>query len=265
MFSSAAVNRVKRLVRTPCGHMGTLDPLANGVLPVGIGNASRLFDYFLEKKKTYIAQFTFGCTSDTLDTEGKVRKEGRIPCLSEIEEAIPFLCGEVMQIPPKYSAKSVNGKRGYRLAREGKPFELPPKKVFIDRIELLSQDGEDTFSFRIECGGGTYIRSIARDLGESLGTQAIMSGLTRTKSGIFTIENAVGAETLTEENIENFIIPTEEVLPFPSLDWKDPRIFHGLPVKSEEKDGLYKIYDENGFYGVAEVRAGEARMKKKLC
>lgn len=264
-FSSAAVNRVKRLTRMPCGHMGTLDPLANGVLPVGIGNASRLFDYFLEKKKTYIAQFTFGCTSDTLDIEGEVRKEGRIPCLSEIEAAIPFLCGEVMQVPPKYSAKSVNGKRGYQLAREGKQFDLPPKKVFIERIELLSQDGEDKFSFRIECGGGTYIRSIARDLGESLGTQAIMSGLTRTKSGIFTIENAVGMETLTEENIENFIVPTEEVLPFPSLDWKDYRIFHGLPVKSVEKDGLYKIYDENGFYGIAEVRAGEAKMKKKLC
>ena len=180
--SAREVNIIKKLTGTPCGHLGTLDPMASGVLPVAIGNAARLFDYFLSKKKRYVATFVFGCDSDTLDTTGTVIETGgKIPSVDEIEAVIPCLTGEVLQIPPKYSAKSICGKRGYQLAREGIDFTLPPKKVNIYSIKVLDKITDNSYSFDIECGGGTYIRSIARDLGARLGTAAIMSALVRTK------------------------------------------------------------------------------------
>lgn len=259
------VNAVKRLTHIPCGHMGTLDPMASGVLPIGIGHATRLFDLFLQKKKIYRAQFLFGCTSDTLDACGEIKKVGCIPSRKEIEEAIPSLTGEVMQIPPRYSAKSVNGRRGYDMARRGEDFTLPPKKVIIDRITLLSDDGDGKFSFEIECGGGTYIRSIARDMGEKVGSFAIMSALTRTKSGFFYIENAVSPEILTEDNIVNYIVPAEDILPYPVLNCDNTHIFNGLKVKCAERDGIYKSYSDGGFYGLAEVKDGLAKMIIKLC
>ena len=163
--SAREVAVIKRLTHTPCGHMGTLDPMASGVLPVAVGNAARLFDYFLKKEKTYVATFRFGTHYDTLDTTGAVLNDGgRIPSKNEIIEAIPSLVGEVWQVPPKYSAKNVNGQRGYQLARGGVEFELPPKKVTVKSIKLLNGLGNEEFSFEIECGGGTYIRSIARDM-----------------------------------------------------------------------------------------------------
>jgi len=262
--SAAAVNKVKKLVGAPCGHMGTLDPLASGVLPVGIGNASRLFEYFLSKRKTYVAQFTFGADSDTLDIEGNIEYKGRIPSLAEVEAVIPKLVGEVEQIPPKYSAKSVNGKRGYALARAGVDFTLEPKRVNIYSIEPLLCD-KKIFSFKIECGGGTYIRSIARDMASLLNTFAVMSALRREKSGIFTLDNSVPLELLTEENAAKYIIKTEDVLPYPEIKCENFHIFHGLPVKTDYPDGLYKIFDENGFYGVAEASGGFAKIKTKLC
>ena len=263
--SSAAVNKIKKLLHTPCGHMGTLDPLASGVLPVGVGNAARLFDYFLSKKKVYLAEFTFGVTSDTLDSEGQLEYKGERPKREDILDVIPSLIGEVDQIPPRYSAKCVNGKRGYQLAREGKEFTLAPKRVLIESISLCEEKGEGRFTFEIVCGGGTYIRSIARDMGEKMGTFAIMSALRRTQSGVFTIENSVPQNDLTEENIESFLIPTDSILPYPTLEWNNFHIFHGLPVKSKQADGLYKVYDDNGFYGIAEVKSGQAVMKTKLC
>ncbi|MDE6373242.1 MAG: tRNA pseudouridine(55) synthase TruB, partial [Clostridia bacterium] len=158
--STKEVAIIKRLTHTPCGHMGTLDPMADGVLPVAIGNAARLFDYFLTKEKTYIATFIFGEDYDTLDTTGAVTAGGgRIPSAAEIAAVIPKLTGEVMQIPPKYSAKNVNGRRGYELARRGVEFDLPPKKVVIKSIKLLEAVGNNGYGFEIICGGGTYIRS----------------------------------------------------------------------------------------------------------
>jgi len=262
--SAAAVNSVKRLVGAPCGHMGTLDPLASGVLPVGIGNASRLFDYFLSKTKVYEAEFTFGVTSDTLDSEGALEYKGDIPSSSAVLSVIPSLIGEVEQIPPRYSAKSVNGVRGYKLAREGKDFVLPPKRVSISKIELISSCGAK-FRFKIECGGGTYIRSIARDMASALNTYAVMSALKRTKSGFFTIQSSVHLNELTAENIGEYIIKTEDVLPFPEIKIENFHIFHGLPVKTDYPDGLYKIYNDGVFYGIAEVGDGFAKIKTKLC
>ena len=267
--SAKEVSIIKRLSKTPCGHMGTLDPMASGVLPIAIGNACRLFDYFLTKTKTYVATFKFGVDYDTLDTTGELIKSGgRLPSNKEIKNVIPDLVGEVMQIPPKYSAKSVSGKRGYELARSGVDFDLPPKKVIIHSIELIDKTEDDSFSFKIECGGGTYIRSIARDMAKKLGTYAAMSALIRTQSGPFRIENAVSSSELTADNLCNYLIPTESLLPFESF-YADgiiaKKLFNGLAVKCNLKDGIYKIFNVNDFYGLAAVQDGNIKVRTKLC
>lgn len=271
--SSAVVNKCKWLTATPCGHLGTLDPLASGVLPVGVGNATRLFDYFLEKEKEYVAEFTFGVASDTLDSTGTLTIDGRIPTEKEIEAVLPSLIGEIAQIPPKYSAKSVNGRRGYELARAGVEFELAPKTVNIYDIAMLgSGEAKNSYRFQIRCGGGTYIRSIARDMAFALGTNGVMSALRRTKSGVFTAENAIPFSLLEQDlpvsELEKYLIPTESVLPFPKLllnGRKAEKIFNGLAVEAEQSDGLYKLYQGENFYGLAQVEKGMAKAKTKLC
>lgn len=270
LSSAIEVAVIKKLTGSPCGHMGTLDPMASGVLPVAIGNAARLFDYFLLKNKTYIAVFKFGVEYDTLDTTGTLlSKGGRIPRREEIENILGEFIGEIEQVPPKYSAKSINGKRGYRLARDGIDFELKPKKVKIISVDLLKQISESEFSFKIECGGGTYIRSIARDMGKMLGTCATMSGLTRTKSGIFTIENSVKTDMLTYENVQEHIVKTQDVLSFDSIypsEREAYKLLNGLAVECGRPDGIYKFYNGNGvFYGLAEVKSGILKVKTKLC
>ncbi len=274
VFSSAVVNKIKWLTGAPCGHMGTLDPLASGVLPVGVGNATRLFDYFLQKQKIYLARFAFGQTSDTLDSTGEIRYGGDVPTAAQIEGVLPSLTGDVMQIPPNYSAKNVDGKRGYELARQGVSFSLPPKQVRIESIRLVGKASEKEYDFEIVCGGGTYIRSIARDMGEALGTQALMSALRRTKSGIFESASALPFEKLQAEEIdlqwlESQMIAVEEVLPFATLTLtasNRARIFDGISIGTDAPDGQYKYYREDGsFYGIATVKEGRAKLTVKLC
>lgn len=263
--SAHAVNKVKWLTKTPCGHMGTLDPLAGGVLPVGVGNATRLFNYFLNKKKTYLARFRFGVTTDTLDGEGELRFGGSVPTRAAIEGALPALTGTLMQVPPKYSARSVGGRRGYELARSGAQFELPAKQTQVFSFRLIEETAPDEFSFEIVCGGGTYIRSLARDLAALLGTNGYMSALTRTASGIFTLETAVSLDDLTMENVFDHLIPTECVLPFPAYHAEDERIFHGVRVPCSLGDGEYKLYRGESFYGIARAEAGTIKAETKLC
>lgn len=263
--SAFVVNRLKRLTHTPCGHMGTLDPLASGVLPVGIGNATRLFDYFLDKKKVYVARFRFGVTTPSLDYESEQIFGGDIPSSSQLESVLPQFLGKIDQIPPIYSAKCVNGKRSYELARAGQEVQLAAKTVTIDRIDLLEQTDNDEFSFRIVCGGGTYIRSLARDIAAAVGTNGFMSGLVREQSGVFCKENAVLLETLTADNIAQYIVRTEDVLPFPEMVVNDSRFYNGIHLPCDREEGLYKIYNEDGFYGLARVTRGKLYPEKKLC
>lgn len=268
--SAKEVSIIKKLTGTPCGHLGTLDPMASGVLPIAIGNAARLFDYFLTKQKTYVATFKFGVDSDTLDTTGKVVETGGyIPTERELLGVLPKMCGEIMQIPPKFSAKNVNGKRGYELARAGVEFELAPKRVNIYDIKLLNRPQKDSYEFEIVCGGGTYIRSIARDLAKLLNTNAIMSALKRTKSGAFVIENSVESEVLSDKNIKDFIIPTDSVLPFEGIKLgliSQKRLLNGLTDSTDKPDGIYKIYCTDGsFYGLAEAKDSILKVRTKLC
>jgi tRNA pseudouridine55 synthase len=167
----------------------------------------------------------------------------------------------------------VNGRRGYELARAGVEFELAPKKVHIFGMELLGKaETENTYRIKIRCGGGTYIRSLARDIATELGTKAVMSALRRTQSGIFTLQNAIPFDVLEKdpplEELEKYLIPTDSVLPFETLSLTEAelgKILQGQRVKTDVADGLYKIYTPDGFYGLAEVLDGLAKAKTKLC
>ena len=179
--SSKVVSICKKIFNTKkIGHMGTLDPLAEGVLPIAIGKATRMFDYFLDKHKEYVAEFTFGMTTDTLDAEGNIiEKCDYIPTKEKIIEILPSLIGVIDQIPPQYSAKKVNGRCAYDLARAGQIVDLKPKRIEIYDIKLLEVK-DNKFTFLIECSGGTYIRSIARDIATLVNSKAYMSKLIRT-------------------------------------------------------------------------------------
>ena len=207
--SNAVVQKIKKKFHIDkIGHMGTLDPLACGILPIAVGKATRLFDYSLDKNKRYTAIFDFGYSTDTLDIEGVKEKEcGVIPTIEQIKSAMHKLIGEIDQIPPLYSAKVVNGRRAYDLAREGIQFELKPKKITIYDIQLIEQVSDYQYKFDIECSSGTYIRAIARDMAELCGTYGCMSYLERTETGVFTLGTAIKLEDLLEQSsCEEFII-----------------------------------------------------------
>ena len=257
MTSSDAVCIVRGVLsrtiggRQKTGHLGTLDPLATGVLPIALGKATALFDFLAFKTKRYVAEFTFGTATDTLDRGGKtVRDGGRIPSAEEIAAVLARFTGEFMQTPPAYSAKSVNGRRAYSYARSGEAVELAPKTVRVDSFELIS-GGEGVYEFAIECGGGTYIRSLARDVAEALGTCAYMSALTRTKSGPFTAENAVTPDEFRLAP-EKHIIPAEFALSgLKKVTLGEnalKRMLNGIPAAATDTaDGEYAaVYDAHG-------------------
>ena len=265
MSSAYAVGAVKKKFNCPCGHMGTLDPMAEGVLPVGVGKASRLFQYMLDKEKTYIARFIFGYTTDTLDITGTTTEScDKIPTLDEINGVLKDFIGEINQVPPKYSAKCINGKRGYELARSGVDFTLEAKKVNILNIECLGQTAENEFEFNIDCKGGTYIRSLARDIGLSVGSLGVMSKLVRTRCGVFTIENGVKVENFKSQNqSEKYLIPAEDAVSFEKLNLtkeQAQKILDGVYENYGFNDGVYRVYNQGAFIGVGKVENGVLRI-----
>ncbi len=266
--SAAAVARVKRITHIACGHMGTLDPLACGVLPVAVGNASRLFGYLLNKEKIYRAVFRFGEETDTLDSTGTLLRTGLpVPSAEEIEGVLSSFLGEIDQLPPAYSAKSVGGVRAYRLAREGKQVEMAPRKVRINSLHLIGQKSGSEYEFLVSCEGGTYIRSLGRDIAGRCGTVAVMTSLVREKSGFFTLGESISPEDLTEENWQTHLIPPELVFDLHSLDFdgKDAwRLRSGQRIPFEGENGEYKLFLDDELYGIALAENGNIRAKVKL-
>lgn len=194
--STAVVRKIKKKFKLKkIGHLGTLDPLACGVLGLAVGKATKMFDYFLEKRKTYHAVFSFGYETNTLDSTGEVIEETTvIPNKSEVIKALSCFIGKTDQMPPKFSAKHIDGTRAYELARLGKDFKLQPKQIEIFNFKLLSQINKTDFKFEIECSSGTYIRSICRDLAYKLNSLATMTFLERTENGVFKIQNSIHLE-----------------------------------------------------------------------
>jgi tRNA pseudouridine55 synthase len=209
MTSRTVVDRVVGPLRgTKVGHAGTLDPLATGVLVVCVGAATRLIEYVQRMPKTYRTVIRLGARSDTLDADGRV-SEVADPCRpdeSEIRTVLARQVGTIEQRPPEFSALKVRGERAYDLARAGRAVDLAPRRVRIDRIDLLGYEWP-RLELEIACGSGTYIRSIARDVGEELGCGGLVETLIRTRIGPFLQADAIGLETLSIETIADRLRP----------------------------------------------------------
>ena len=213
--SRDVVNSVPRLIRpTKCGHAGTLDPMATGVLLIGIGPATRLITMLQDGPKTYVAEFMLGQTSDTDDSTGKVEhlpRPAELPTFEIINARLQSMCGIVSQVPPIFSAVHVDGQRAYDLARRGESVELAAKNVEIHSIRLLSYEWP-RLELEIICGSGTYIRSIARDLGTELGCGGLMTRLERTRVGVFGSGDAIPADDLTLASIPTALLPAVSIV-----------------------------------------------------
>ena len=203
MTSSDVVCKIKKKLGVKkIGHLGTLDPAASGVLPLAFGKGTKFFDYFLQKDKIYIADVKFGVLTDTLDSFGKVIEQNEKTIqINEIEEIIPGFVGEIQQIPPKYSAIKINGKKACDIARLGNEVELKPRKITIYSIDLLGEVGKNLFRFKVHCSAGTYIRTLFNDIAERLETIATTPVIIRVKSGSFEINNAVMIDEVSEDSV----------------------------------------------------------------
>ena len=199
MTSTAAVGAIKRLFNAQkAGHAGTLDPLATGILPIALGEATKTVPYIVDGAKSYRFTVRWGIETDTDDSEGQVTESGgRTPSPAEIEKVLPRFTGEIMQTPPRFSAIKINGERAYDLAREGAEVELDARPVVIDRLVIAETRGDETV-LEAECGKGTYVRSLARDIGRMLGTHGHVTQLRRTHVGPFAEENSVTLSEVSE-------------------------------------------------------------------
>ena len=207
--SRDVVNRVERLVKpAKAGHAGTLDPLAEGVLIVAVGAATRLNGGVQERDKQYRAAFQLGCRSDTDDNTGQVTSvEMSVrPASADIAVVLPRFMGEISQVPPQFSAVHVGGRRAYALARQGETVDIAARLVRVSRLEILDFTWP-RLELLIECGSGTYVRSIGRDLGELLGCGAVMTSLLRTRIGPFLASEAVAIDDLKTETIVAHLQP----------------------------------------------------------
>lgn len=209
MTSHDVVDKLRQITGIKkIGHAGTLDPFASGLLILGISReATKRLSKFLKLDKEYIATLKLGAESDTFDREGKIteKKVKRIPTLEEVKEILKSFLGEIEQIPPAFSAKKIRGKKAYELARKGVEVKLKPERVKIYQISVL--DYKFPFlKIKVNCSSGTYIRSLASDIGKKLKCGAYLEDLVRTKIGKFSLEDAVSLEKINHENWRNFLI-----------------------------------------------------------
>ena len=207
----------KRLPRgTAIGHGGTLDPMASGVLPVCVGAATRLFDYIIDKQKTYVAELRLGVTTDTQDATGTVLSETDADIPEEAVRAVwPRFVGDILQTPPMYSAIKRGGKRLYELARRGERVDIEPRPCHVDDVRLTAKLGKNRYRLEIDCGKGVYIRTLCHDIGAALGCGGHMAALTRTRAGVFTLENALAledVEALGAEGLEKALLPMDAAI-----------------------------------------------------
>jgi tRNA pseudouridine55 synthase len=277
--SNQALQRVRKLLRArKAGHCGSLDPLATGVLPICLGEATKFSSYLLGADKSYRALCRLGQTTTTGDAEGEVLETAPV-CVdvSQIEELLPSFVGEIEQIPPMYSALKHEGKRLYQLAREGKQVERQPRRIEIFRLQLLSFDGRD-MEIDVSCSKGTYIRTLAEDIGKQLGCGAYLAALHRTRVGGFDQSDALTMERLQDlqqqdgNRLEQLLLPVGAALAdFPEVvlsasDSLDICCGKRLAPGVCEVSGLCRLSTEEGvFIGLGEVAAdGELKAKRLM-
>ncbi len=235
--SRAVVDRVQQVTGiAKVGHAGTLDPMASGVLVVALGTCTRLIQFVQQLPKQYRAEFLLGRESNTEDITGTVTelRNPPKPSLERILQAAAALTGRIQQRPPAFSALKVRGKRAYELARQGKPVELRPRQVEVYRLRVVAYD-YPVLELDIECSGGTYVRSLGRDLAEHAGTTAVMSRLVRTGIGNFTLEEATGLDELSTHTWQQYLLgPIRAVEHLPAIELsaeESRRIAQGQTVR----------------------------------
>lgn len=261
-----------------CGHTGTLDPMAEGVLPVMLGGATRFLDFLPESDKGYRASFVLGKTTDTLDITGNITGEYKVDAsYDDVRNTLEQFRGKIKQIPPMYSAVSVNGKRLYELARQGVEVERAAREVEIKEISLLgAENGE--FVIDVFCSKGTYIRSLIDDLGKKLGCGAVMTSLVRTSAMGFTHEDCITLDELQQRKnsgmgFDDIIFPLDKVLlcydkitisPAQSVRFKNGGALDRERIrKNLSDDALYRVYSNSGlFLGLGQAKEEQLIIKR---
>lgn len=263
----AVLRRITKIKQI--GHTGTLDPFAEGVLPICIGKATRLIEY-LQDDKEYLATVQFGASTNTFDLDGeKISVSDKKVTKSEVEEGLEAFRGEISQLPPIFSAIKVKGKKLYEYARKGEDVEIQPRKVVIENIELKSFDEEtQQAQILIKCSKGTYIRSIANDLGKNLGCGGYLVKLVRTQTGSFRVENSIQLDGI---EVEKNIINPIDVLDLPKIAVTKndlEKIKNGMPIdfslNQDIKVGNFVvlIYNDVEICAVGVADVGKIKLKK---
>lgn len=288
--SAGVVGKVKWLLqlkklKKKIGHAGTLDPLATGVLPLAVGEATKVVQFLTDADKVYEFEVTWGQERDTDDAEGDVMQISDIKCqISDIEKVMESFKGEIEQMPPQYSALKVDGKRAYDIARSGEVADIKSRKVTIYDMQLRPpltppQEGGvggglsevHSSRFTVHCSKGTYIRSIARDMGRKLGCYGFVSELRRVGHGCFDINNAISLEKLEElcqkGDEQQAILPVDDVLDdileLKLTDEEAQQIRNGIVLNKDMPDcGLVKIYHENTLLAIAEIYDGKLKTRR---
>lgn len=267
MTSHDVVQHMRRVLNTSrVGHLGTLDPMATGVLPLCVGRATRVGQFFATAPKEYVGEIRFGFATTTYDREGTPTTD-EVPFTNSQEEvlaAMRTLTGTLDQRPPAYSAKKIGGVRSHDSARRGEVVENPPVRVEVDTFEI-TQFLPPAIQFRVVCGGGTYVRSLAHDLGERLGCGAHLTSLRRLRSGDFDIVQAVPLERAGSADMTGI----DDLFPaWPSMTVsgeEERRVRQGNPIPAADVAGLARILNKQGqFLAVAAVESGWARPRVVL-
>ena len=248
------------------GHTGTLDPNATGVLPVLIGNATKISKYLVEHNKEYIATISFGEKRNTGDLEGEVlekdeKVEEKLKSMSteKLNKILKSFLGKQKQIPPVYSAIKINGKKAYEYARKGQDVEIKPRDIEIYKIELLKHE-ENILSFKVECSKGTYIRTLCEDIAKKIGTLGYLYDLKRTRVDKFNIEKSITVEEIKNnpEIVKEKIISIEEIFKNEEkieLNERKKELFlNGMQLTQEKQDGVYRVYYGNQFVGLGVIK-----------
>lgn len=261
------------------GHGGTLDPMATGVLPVFVGKATRCCDIMPDKRKCYTAGFRLGLTTDTQDITGEILSQSDTAVArGEIEALLPEFTGDIMQLPPMYSAVKVGGKKLVDLAREGKQIERTPRKIHINSLNITEYDEQSREgTLEIDCMQGTYVRTIIDDIGSKLGCGGAMTSLIRTRSGGFDLDECYTIDELQrladEDGIGGVILPTDrvfEMYPSAALDERCTGLYkNGVKLRPDQAGftdgGIHRIYARDGsFLGLAQLINGELRAVKNF-
>ena len=263
--SNNVVQEIKKKIKVKkVGHLGTLDPMATGLLVLAVNRATKFSNYFLESDKSYDVEVELGCSTDTDDSTGNILSQSNsIPDKASVKKELLLFKGESFQIPPFFSALKHKGKPLYKYARQGEYISKPPRKIFVKQINNFNFQN-NICSFRIDCTKGTYIRSIARDLGERLGCGAHMKKLIRVSQGVFSLSDATNSKDLKKENI----IKIEDAFPnFSIINLSNgnlKKFINGLEINDiEEKEGLYRVFDLNDdFIGIGEIKDNALKHKQ---